>query len=492
MTLYPHQSEAIAAIRAAWSEHKRLLCVAPTGSGKSRIFTEIIAAEPGRSLLLCHRDELIGQAVRHLNGLSPAVEQADSRADRDARVVVASVATMRGSRLGSWPNNHFDLVVVDEAHHAAAGTWKAVLDHFHCRALGLTATPHRGDRKSLAAVWYGVAHETRMEDLIAQGYLCPISVQTVPLEIDVAGAYKNGDYADGDVADALRPYLARAADEIAARAADRKTLIFLPLVSTSKDFASMLRARGLAAEAIWGEDPERSQKLAALRDSRITHVCNSQLLTEGFDQPDISCIVPLRPYASQPAYAQAVGRGTRIAPGKRDLLLLDFLWLSAQHRLCRPAHLIATSDDEARTMVEIGDGDLLTVARDARRQREEKLARELARQRRREADAMPPMELGLLLHRDDIADYQPTFRWQSMPAGPKQLGLISRFRIDTALVRDRGHASLLIDALLGRSKCKMATPHQMRWLARKGHQDPSKATAAEAKIFLDQAFTKGR
>ena len=181
---------------------------------------------------------------------------------------------------------------------------------------------------------------------IREGYLCPIRAQTVPLSIDLAGVKVSaGDFAAGDLGTALDPYLERIADEmLAAGCMQRKTVAFLPLVATSKKFAAALAAKGFDAMEVDGESEDRAEVLERYEQAGPGAVlCNSMLLTEGWDCPSVDCVVVLRPTKVRSLYVQMVGRGTRLSPetGKAELLVLDFLWMTERHDLCRPAHLVA-------------------------------------------------------------------------------------------------------------------------------------------------------
>ena len=182
MGLRAYQRKAVDMIQAGFAEFGRQLLVVSTGGGKTQIFCETIRQHlPGRSLVLCHREELIGQAVRRLEsfGIPAEVEMAGSQASLDAPAVVGSVQSlMRDSRLTSWPQNHFDLVVADEAHRAMSDSWQKVLRYFDrsARVLGVTATPERSDKRHLGKYFQNIPYEIGLLDLVQQGWLAPIKV----------------------------------------------------------------------------------------------------------------------------------------------------------------------------------------------------------------------------------------------------------------------------------------------------------------------------
>ena len=161
-----------------------------------------------------------------------------------------------------------------------------------------------------------------------------------------------GDFKTSDLGTALDPYLYQIADEMAKYCFDRKTVVFLPLIKTSRKFRDILESKGFRAAEVNGESQDRAEVLADFEAGKYNVLCNSMLLTEGYDCPAIDCVVMLRPTKIRSLYAQAVGRGTRLHPGKDHLLLLDFLWHTERHELCHPAHLICESPEVAEKMTE--------------------------------------------------------------------------------------------------------------------------------------------
>lgn len=321
MRLRAYQAKALEDIELGFQEFQRQLGVFPTGAGKTIMFSKLAAArQPGRTLILAHREELICQAVdklRSATGIEAQVEMGDSRASLDAPVVVASVQTlMREKRRERWPVDHFDLVVVDEAHHALADSYLGTLDHFdgHAQVLGVTATPDRGDKKNLGRYFENIACEVTLLDLIHQGWLSPIRVKTVPLQVDLSGVKTTaGDYSTEDLGHALEPYLERIADVLVEHR-HRKTIVFLPLIKVSERFAELCRDRGLLAEHVDGQTSNRQATLERFRRDETRVLTNAMLLTEGYDEPSIDCVVCLRPTKVRALYSQIIGRGRRICP----------------------------------------------------------------------------------------------------------------------------------------------------------------------------------
>lgn len=498
MNLRPYQSEAVTAIQAGWEHYNRQLLVLPTGGGKTVVFSHLAKAEHQanyKTLILAHREELIDQAIdklRRSTGLVAGKEKAESSADRDCPVVVASVQTM-ARRLDRWPSDHFGLVVADEAHHAISDSWQSVLKHFSGRILGVTATPDRSDKRSLGQFFENVAYETDLFRLVNDGYLSPIAIKSIPLKIDLSEVGSvGGDFDAGELGDALDPHLEAVAKAIVEHASFRKVLIFLPLRKTSRSMADICSKMGLVAEHIDGESQDRKEILERFAGGGVDVLCNAMLLTEGFDDPGVDCIVCLRPTRSRSLYAQIVGRGTRVSPGKEQLLLLDFLWMHEKHQIVRPAHLISRSDEEAeqitRKLQEPGgkqqELDLQDIANECQHERETALAKKLKEQSKRKTTVISAEEFAIR-HKDlALAEYEPTMKWESAEITEKQLKVLKRAKIDPSTVRGKGHASKLIDIIFREAKVTLASAAQQALMARMGHPSPQTATQDEARRFF--------
>jgi len=440
-----YQLDCHAAILAGFKDFDRQLAVLPTGAGKSCIFSWLAEAyQPKRALILAHREELIIQAVQKIamsTGIFAQVEKAESRASLDAPVVVGSIQTMQ-RRMERFPKDHFSLVVADEAHHAISNSWLQVLNYFDAKILGVTATSDRADKRNLGQFFENVAFEISLVELIKQKYLCPIKVRALPLEINLKGVRTTmGDYNDSDLGDALAPYLRTIAKAIKEHAPNRKTLAFLPLVVTSQNFVRICNEEGIVAQHVDGNSTDRKEILRDYSRGKYQLLSNAMLLTEGYDEPTIDCVLNLRPTKSRPLYSQMVGRGTRIHPTKADLLLLDFLWMHEKHNLIRPAHLISTCDDMADAMTKLTEAkascgdeqaemDLMGLESSAREQREEKLREELASKAKRKGKTIDAMEFCLSLGDVELADYEPTMKWHEKKLTPGQIGVLEKAGID--------------------------------------------------------------
>jgi superfamily II DNA or RNA helicase len=498
-----YQQLATDGVFDAWTEFDRVLGVAPTGSGKTVIFAHIAARrlEAGPVLILAHRDELLEQARDKIDrsvGICADLEKAETRASLASQIVVGSVQTLcRSQRLNRFPLTHFKTVIVDETHRILAASYLRILEHFGAaKVLGVTATPDRGDKRSLSRFYEAVAFEINLTDLIRDKWLCPIRIKTVPLTIDISRVgMRGGDYSDEELAEALEPVLRELAQAIKEHAAFRKSLIFLPLVRTAYQLAQILREVGLAAEAIHGESPDRKEILDRFRRGETRVLCNAMLLTEGYDNPSIDCVIPLRPTTIRSLYSQLVGRGTRIHPGKENLLILDFLWQSREHNLIRPAALIAKDEvQQVEIEAQLGRaaGDLLAAESYAQDEREAALKARLDERRAERGTEIDILALAGQWQAPDLLNYAPTFDWERREPTAKQQGILHRNGVDPALIRDRGHAAALISALFAHLEREPASIKQKRYLHFLGHPNPWGLTKREAARWISTHKTLTR
>jgi superfamily II DNA or RNA helicase len=490
MNLRPYQQEARNAIFREWDGGRRkTLLVLPTGTGKTIVFcsvSEEVVRRGGRVLILAHRGELLDQAADKLQrstGLACAVEKAEQTCLGEwERITVGSVQTlMRPQRLEKFPPDYYQAVIVDEAHHCLADTYQRVLEHFsEASVLGVTATPDRGDKQSLGQYFESLAYEYTLPQAVRDGYLCKIKAATIPLTIDISAVkQQSGDYQLAGIATALDPYLEQIADELL-RYKERKTVVFLPLIATSQKFAHMLRARGINAVEVNGESEHRAEILAEFDSSESGVLCNSMLLTEGWDCPTVDCIVVLRPTKIRSLYCQMVGRGTRIHPGKENLLILDFLWHTSRHELCHPSNMVCESPEVAARMtadmaeeagMEMDLGELESQAEsDVLAEREEALAKRLEEMRHKKAKLVDPLQYEMSIGAEDLADYQPAFGWEMAPASDAQTSALEKFGIFAGEIESAGKASILLDRLSKRREAGLASPKQIRLLEKKGFQ----------------------
>lgn len=355
----PYQVEAKAAVYREWERVRSTLLVMATGCGKTYCAAEILRerAQAGRILWLAHRSELLDQArdtLRDRIGLSVDLEKAQTRANRGhalwglSDVVVGSVPTLHAARLREWDSRDFATIVVDEAHHATARTHRQIIDYFsEAKVLGLTATPDRRDKIGLKMIFESTAYEYDIRLAIHEGYLCPIRQLAIAVpEIDLADVNTSaGDLAPGQLAEIMERdgVLHGIAAPLAKEIGDRPTIVFAASVDQAKCLASILEGYGVSAHEVDGETPTdiRKQRLADYGEGKVQALVNVGVLTEGYDAPKTACVAVARPTTSRALYTQMIGRGTRIAPGKVDCLVLDFVGNAGKHVLVSPFDALA-------------------------------------------------------------------------------------------------------------------------------------------------------
>lgn len=492
MELRPYQQEARTAVENEWNAgNSRTLLVLPTGCGKTIVFAKISedrVRQGDRVLILAHRGELLDQAadkIKTATGLMCSTEKAEqSCLDSGSmwyRITVGSVQSlMRQSRLDRFEHDYFNTIIIDEAHHAVSDSYQRVLQYFDsARVLGVTATPDRGDMRELGNVFDTLAYEYTLPRAIKEGYLSPIKALTIPLNLDLSGVgIQSGDFKPGDLDCALDPYLRQIAKEMQKYCSDRKTVVFLPLIKTSQKFRDILNESGFRAAEVNGNSDDRAEILADFDAGKYNVLCNSMLLTEGWDCPSVDCVIVLRPTKVRSLYCQMVGRGTRLCEGKDHLLLLDFLWHTERHELCRPAHLICDNAEVAEKMTE----DLTeqagcemdieeaaqTASDEVQAQREEALAKKLSEMKKRKRALVDPLQYEMSIQAADLSGYVPSFGWECAPPTDKQKTALEKLGIFPDEIDNAGKAKLLLDRLEKRKRAGLTTPKQIRFLESRG------------------------
>lgn len=508
--LRPYQDEAVAAIRNEWAEGKqRTLLVLPTGGGKTVVMSKVaegVVNEGGRVLIMAHRGELLTQAadkLRMVTGIGSAIEKAEQTSLGSLfPVTVGSVQSMcRDSRLSRFPTDYFKAILVDEAHHCLADSYQHVLQHFpYANVLGVTATPDKLLKHQLGQTFDSIAYEYTMRQAVKDEYLCPIRAQMIPLSLDINGvSVSEGDFRADDIGSALEPYLEQIADEMVFYCRDRKTVVFLPLVSTSQHFCEILKSRGFRAAEVNGNSSDRAEILDAFDNGEYDVLTNSMLLTEGWDCPSVDCIVNLRPTKVRSLYQQIIGRGLRLFPGKEHLLVLDFLWQTERLDLCRPSCLVSRDEaeskhidrmiEEAPTAVDLMEAEE-KAERNAIEERERTLATQLSEMRFRNRKLVDPLQFALSISAEDLAGYEPTFGWELGPPSQKQLAYLEKRGIDSRCVENVGKAKLLIDRLIRRQDEGLSTPKQIRLLERYGFRFVGTWTFEQASHVISKLATR--
>lgn len=511
LALRPYQEEAKNAIFQEWENgHKKTLLVLPTGCGKTIVFakvTEDCVRQGDRILILAHRGELLEQAADKIaksTGLGCATEKAEESCIGSwFRIVVGSVQTlMREKRLNRFDPEYFNTIIIDEAHHCISDSYQKVLQHFpKANVLGVTATPDRGDMKNLGQYFESLAYEYTLPKAIKEGYLSPIKALTIPLKMDLTGVgIQTGDFKASDLGSVLDPYLEQIATEMEQHCRDRKTVVFLPLIKTSQKFRDILLEHGFRAAEVNGNSSDRAQILDDFDKGRYNVLCNSMLLTEGWDCPSVDCIIVLRPTKIRSLYSQMVGRGTRLCEGKDHLLLLDFLWHTERHELCHPASLICENKEvadqmtknieEASCPVDIEEAEI-KASEDVVAQREEALAKQLAEMKRRKRKLVDPLQFEMSIQAEDLTGYVPSFGWEMGPPTDKQKNTLEKLGILPDAVENAGKAAKILDRLSKRRSAGLTTPKQIRFLEGKGFNHVGQWEFEQARKLIDRIAANG-
>lgn len=535
----PYQRESLKKIWEKWQEtnrvtdlpYKKLLLVLPTGCGKTMVFSlltnHVVKNANKRVLILAHRDELIRQAQDKLytsTGIDSSVEKAQETGyDSLNKVVVASVQTLCAQRrLERYSRDHFDYIIVDETHRILAPTYQRILEYFSdAKVLGVTATPMRGDKKSLGEFFEDVPYEYRLKDAVRDGWLTPIVAETVPVDIDLSECTQSqGDYSLTGVDNAITPHLEKIADEILEKAGDRKVLVFLPLVATSKLMAEILTRKGMEARSIDGKmsDQKRDEAKEWYRNAPMgTALCNSMLLTEGYDQEDINCVVVLRATQSTGLYCQMIGRGTRVLDprineagltaeerramirlsGKPNLLLLDFLWLTASHRICSPASLVSrnvTGEEAGRefineggqhTLDEVEETMEVAIVSAEQEKREQALADKLDALKGKTAQRVDPIVKALSVFDDSITNWEPAGGDQLQPCNSHHINQLEYYGFKNVEQWSCGYAENMIRVCKFRHSQGLCSPKQLTMLSKYGIPNAQTKTFQEATKIID-------
>ncbi len=408
MRLRRYQNDAISGVGGAFESHDSTLLVMATGLGKTVVFAHIARNWLDRVLIIAHREELIQQGadkVQAITGESPAVEMAESRSDETgwlkSRVVLGSVQTLsRTKRREKFAPDAFGLIVVDEAHHAVASSYRQVLDYFSCaKLLGVTATPRRADDAALGQVFQSVAYEYGIADAVEDGWLVPVRQQVIAVkEIDFSRARSlAGDFNEGDLEAILtqEKHLHAVAEPTVKECGDRPGLVFCVSVAHAELMAGVLnRYKRDSAKALSGKTDrdERRDVVREFKEGRLQYLVNCGLFLEGFDAPTTAAVVMARPTKSLGLYTQILGRGTRPLPGvvdaaeladeaalrraaiaasaKPDMLVLDFAGNAGRHKIVTAADVLggkygqAVRDYAKKTMEEEESSDMVGHALD--------------------------------------------------------------------------------------------------------------------------------
>lgn len=371
--LRDYQEEALCRIDEKFSAgRKKLLISVPTGGGKTLIFNTYSLSKNLRTLVLAHRDELLEQAADKfvmVGGRRRDVGFIRQGEWRLAPYTCASVQTLY-KNLEKVAGKEFDLVVVDEAHHVRAPSYEAVLSRLletnpNLSVLGVTATPFRSDNKELSEFFEELAYSIDILTLIEKGYLVPVKGYLVSLPVDTSllkvskNRYGERDFTSASVEKVFNtPEINRLiVKKWKELAGDRKTIFYTSSLNHALSLFAEFERAGIPAAYVDGHMSleKRRRILRAFKEGKLKVLTNMNVLTEGFDDPEVECIALVRPTKSLNLYAQIVGRGLRIAPEKKDCLVLDFTGISRNHTVVGLPELFGITDEAVRKAWEEGE-----------------------------------------------------------------------------------------------------------------------------------------
>lgn len=540
MILRPYQSEAIASTFKAWETASSVLGVASTGLGKTIVFASIIAQYPGRVMVVAHREELIFQAANKINqvtGLEPDIEMAElmsceSLSMGKSRVVVSTIQTQTagttGGRMQRFNPHEFDLLVIDEAHHGTADTYRRVIDYYrqnpNLKVLGVTATPDRADEEALGQIFEQVAFEFDLRYGIEQGWLVPVEQAMVHVSgLDLSRVRTTaGDLNGADLAAALE--FENGLHKIASPTIDltsngQPTLIFADTVDHAERLSEILnRHRADCARWVCGKTPkpERRKLFADFAEQRYQYLVNVGVLTEGFDEPSVAVVVMANPTKSRAKYAQMIGRGTRALPGvvdgpamatdrksaiarsgKPGVLVIDFAGNAGRHRLITSADILGgkCSDEVIDRARELTAKEPRKNTMQALEQAEEELIAERAQARQQEAARRAQLIAQAEFSTTEVDPFdafgiipERVSGWdRHKPIPPKMLAMLERQGVPVDGITFK-HACQLTKEITTRWKDGRCSLKQAQILAQRGLS--TDVSRADAKAIIDGIAAK--
>jgi len=340
MQLRNYQHECLSCIEN--SEDKKILVVLPTGTGKTIIFSHLPKIYPeARFLIIAHREELIFQTYAKMKQINPnkiiGIEKAELTTDENSSIVIGSIQTLQNKgrlkKLGK-----FDILIIDEAHHSTAKTYMSLIRSVRAKkVIGFTATPKRTDNVGLNAVYKNMVYKKNLIEMVNEKWLCQLKAMRIYVKWEKNVKERNGDFDNKDLAHEMSHEInnQQIAETIKKFAKKRKKIIvFAVNVAHAKLLSEYIRkSTGRKTEFIYGNmgKDKRREIINDFRNGKIEILVNCMILTEGFDEPGIDCVVMARPTRSEILYQQMIGRGTRLNKGKKNLLIIDVVGNTEQY-----------------------------------------------------------------------------------------------------------------------------------------------------------------
>ena len=431
MELKPHQIAAHAAIFDKFAAGvDSQLCALPTGTGKT-FLAVAVSRSFKRTLFVCHREELVRQTAETLARVYPDVPVGFIRPGQHdiAEFTIGMVQTIH-RRLNRIDPDEFDLVVIDEAHHSTAKTFREVAEHFRSRLrLGLSATPERLDGSDLSHLFSEISFEMSVGAAIGEGYLCPPMARQCLTSCSLSGVRTvGGDLNEGDLQAVIdvperNQFVVEKYQE---HAPGRRAICFAVSIAHARHITEAFNAAGISADYVAGDSPDRAEKLVRFASGEIQVLSSCMVLTEGFDSPVVDCVLLARPTKSRSLFAQMIGRGLRLNEGKSDCIVLDFTDNAGRHSLASAWRFLGYPTKP-------GDDEVLSVEGEKKLRESKVAAIDLERR------------INLLLPPPEMAVFAG--RWQYEPATEKQLEYLARLGYDV-IDNDysKGQANALINA----------------------------------------------
>ena len=495
---------------------KRGYGIAATGAGKTAFFCAMAAdVLPHKTLVLVDQENLVDQTVQKLRkftGIYADVEQAERRASPDAKVIVATVQTI-GGRLSKYHPQSFKFIICDECDKAVTSQWTDVLDYFNESCIfGVTATEQRLDRKPLSRVFGKKIWEIGMLELIEMGFLSQVEVQTFDATIDLRGADDDGkkDYTDKQVIAAVEGIYGNVCEAWKKYAPGERSLMFLPDVQTSKDFADEAVSRGIRCAQIDGTSKNKKDITAAFHEGYYDMLSNPILLSRGYDEPAVSCVCNLRPTKSISLYCQIIGRGTRLfcprgCPGpclhperKTRLLVLDPMYQFKGMGPIRPASLLTDSPEKQQLMQQLmlENGGRMNL-REALESATQKLRQSIldammtaAKKQKGKGEYFNALQWAANLKMPEVMDYVPETDAEAAPASKAQLKRLQGLGFVPDSIFCTGQAERILAHLNARHDAGLATMKQVFWLRKWGYRDPENMDRERASSIMAKEFAK--
>ena len=539
MLLRPYQSDAYECTLEKFKTVDSAILVLATGLGKTHVAANLINhfRETGRIMMLAHRAELIYQADNHIQNICEVEsdiemgsEWATSFDTFKADVVISTVQTQiagrDGGRMTRFDPNEFSLLIIDEAHHAPAATYKRIIEYYKqnpdLKILGLTATPDRRDGKAMGQIFEEVAYAYDIRDGIDEGWLVPIEQQSVFVKgLDYSAVRTTaGDLNGKDLAEVLEyeEILHGIADPTVQLTGDERTLIFASSVAHAERLTEIInRHKPGSARFVCGTTPKelRQQILKEFDSDKFQYLVNVAVFTEGYDSPGIKNIIVARPTKSRAFFCQMIGRGTRvltetdidqfdtvedrreaIATSEKPFMkVFDFVGNAGRHKLICPADILggnysdevvelakenaAKKSDETKISVDIAT-ELQKAEREIakrHRDREDAIARDhlLLRANYSTAKINPFNVLDI-----DPVKERPWHRGKPLTIGQKTC--LEKFGVNTDGLT-KTHASQIIDTMIKRREQGACTYKQARCLQKAGYDVTEMSKDAASKII---------